>query len=294
MRGVAILMIIVGHVSGTMHTAIFTPLGGTGVALFLALSGFGLNESFKRSGLKGFWKKKILRVFLPYALIVIIIYLVRGYPFDKTFWLDVLCIKTGYWFIAYLVKWYMVFYLLTRFAIQYRIAAMLVVSVGILFLFPNIEAEQAFSFFFGVLASEKIEAIHSFSSKKVIMVATISFLLGIGCLALKQIPEVRVHQEDWLMNLVQCCIKLPLAIGIMTSLIFVPMVLKSPLLKLAGLISFELYLVHFPFYLMVNGNVIYALLLIVISFVVASLFYKFNGYVSSRLNQINFKNFKEI
>lgn len=45
LRGLAILLVLVCHVSSTMGTVLFTPLGGTGVALFLFLSGYGLNES---------------------------------------------------------------------------------------------------------------------------------------------------------------------------------------------------------------------------------------------------------
>lgn len=39
MRGIAILAIILGHISGTMGTVVLTPFGGTGVAIFLFLSG---------------------------------------------------------------------------------------------------------------------------------------------------------------------------------------------------------------------------------------------------------------
>ena len=46
---------MLSHFTGNM-SRIFTPLGGIGVAMFLILSGYGLNESFKKNGLDGFWK----------------------------------------------------------------------------------------------------------------------------------------------------------------------------------------------------------------------------------------------
>lgn len=69
-RGIAILLIILMHTSCGMGLRHFTPLGGIGVALFLILSGYGLAESYKRDGTVNFWKKKILRIWLPYFLFV--------------------------------------------------------------------------------------------------------------------------------------------------------------------------------------------------------------------------------
>ena len=46
--GVAALIIMMQHVGGCFGTNVFTPLGGTGVAMFLIASGYGLNESNKK------------------------------------------------------------------------------------------------------------------------------------------------------------------------------------------------------------------------------------------------------
>lgn len=54
LRGVAILLVFQSHVCSTMGTVIFTPLGGTGVALFLFLSDYDLNESYKHTGQQRF------------------------------------------------------------------------------------------------------------------------------------------------------------------------------------------------------------------------------------------------
>mgnify|MGYP004627064423 CR=1 FL=1 len=47
-RAVAAIIIILQHVSGGFGIRYFTPLGGIGVAIFLILSGYGLNESYKK------------------------------------------------------------------------------------------------------------------------------------------------------------------------------------------------------------------------------------------------------
>lgn len=52
-RGVAAIIIVFQHVAGGFGVRYLTPLGGIGVAIFLILSGYGLNESFKRKGIGG-------------------------------------------------------------------------------------------------------------------------------------------------------------------------------------------------------------------------------------------------
>lgn len=47
-RAVAAISIILQHVASGFGIRYFTPLGGIGVVIFLALSGFGLNESYKK------------------------------------------------------------------------------------------------------------------------------------------------------------------------------------------------------------------------------------------------------
>ena len=53
LKGIAILMVILGHMS------YITWGGAGGVTIFLILSGYGIHESFKKNGLKNYWKKKI-------------------------------------------------------------------------------------------------------------------------------------------------------------------------------------------------------------------------------------------
>lgn len=54
MKSFAILCIVTCHVMGTFGGGIvyFTPLGGIGVSIFLILSAYGLNESWRRGVLQ--------------------------------------------------------------------------------------------------------------------------------------------------------------------------------------------------------------------------------------------------
>lgn len=275
-RGVAILLIMLSHVSGTMGTVLLTPLGGTGVAMFLFLSGYGLNESYKKHGLTSYWQKKIKRVFIPYAIVITLLCVYHG-KFDfLAYMLNITGLKTSYWYIGFLMKWYIFYYLFTRFAMKYRMILMFICAIFILFLFPSIEAEQAFSFLCGVCTSIYIDSLRSVSFRKLIGLGIVALFIGISFLAVKQLPYIRLHSVDWIYNVVQCGIKLPLGIAVMIGVTWMSWLSASRFLQLAGTLSYELYLVHMPFYGEVHGMLLLAILLFVGSFGVAFFFQRFN------------------
>lgn len=280
LRGIAIILIMVGHISGTMGTVVFSPLGGTGVALFLFLSGLGLNESWKKSGLTRYWQKKIRRVFIPYFIVISIIAIVKGNMSLERYLLDIFGIKTSYWYIGYLFKWYIVFWLSTKFAYKYRLLIMNVCAIISLLYLPNIEAEQSLSFLFGVFTSVYINQVTRLSNKQIVKLGICSFIIATFFLGIKQLPEIRMHINDWIYNVVQLFIKLPYALSLISFIWIMPVIHKSKFLLFTGAISYELYLVHFPFYGMVNGSLLYAILLIIASYLAATLFNSLNSKIS--------------
>ena len=279
LRGVAILMVMVGHVSGMMNTVLFTPLGGTGVALFLLLSGFGLNESFKKHGLTFYWHKKVLRVLLPYFFVASLLYLFRWDFTWQGYLLDITGIKTHYWYIAFLVKWYVVFWITSKYCLRYRTILLLVMSMIILFLFPNIEAEQAFSFPMGMLISMHLNRVKTIKVKNVIIITCLMFIVGTLFLLIKQHPTVRAQMSTWIYNVVQLFIKLPYAMFIVCLLRLFPQCIQSKFLLFSGVICYELYLVHMPFYGYVEDSVWSGLLLFYVSFAISYPFYVLNQKV---------------
>jgi peptidoglycan/LPS O-acetylase OafA/YrhL len=99
LRGIAILLIILMHTSCAMGLRYFTPLGGIGVALFLILSGYGLAESYKKNGITHFWKKKILRIWVPYFLFINTLIIVQRKFSDILtieYLLNIMCLKTSF------------------------------------------------------------------------------------------------------------------------------------------------------------------------------------------------------
>ncbi|MDM8538841.1 acyltransferase, partial [Desulfobacterales bacterium HSG17] len=76
MKGIAILMILIGHLFG--HALEYDPglnhlrhLGTVGVTLFLMLSGYGLSQSLKKKGVQEFFFQRATRIYVPVFLVMV-------------------------------------------------------------------------------------------------------------------------------------------------------------------------------------------------------------------------------
>lgn len=123
-KGIAILMVILGHLSALLGSSVFNYMGAFGVAIFLLLSGYGLIVSENRNGLQEFWKKRLLTVMIPYVtitLVWIVIDLCKGkiYPL-KTYILLLIGFDPGrtidatMWYISFILLWYVAFWLVCK------------------------------------------------------------------------------------------------------------------------------------------------------------------------------------
>ena len=156
LKGIAIIVILIAHI-GTRYSRFFTPLGGIGVAIFLILSGYGLELSYQKNGLKNFWKKRLLNVFIPYFCIELIslLFIPKSYI---SFILDVLLIVPKHplgWYLNCLLIWYILFFLIRMFRSSDKVKFFLMFTVTLCFACfyfitkNNIYFEQSFSFVFG-------------------------------------------------------------------------------------------------------------------------------------------------
>lgn len=91
------------------------------MALFLFLAGFGCNESYKYKGLGVFGWKKVKRLLLSYAIVVTLICVISQKWNLASYLFNIIGLQTSFWFIAYLMKWYIVFWVTTQFLLRYRI-----------------------------------------------------------------------------------------------------------------------------------------------------------------------------
>lgn len=252
-KGLAIFSVILCHTAGTFgqgRFVLFTPLGGIGVAIFLLLSAYGLNESWNKpenaaGGGITWWLKRFITVWIPYIIVQLIAY----WPFHEfqllPFLLDISLIKPLYhngWYLQYLFMWYVIFFIVRKIPAldKYRVLVFTAISVVLFFTLREIKAEQSLSFLAGLLLSEKKDLQEKLFRVRYGMLLVV---FGIACLAIKQLPIVRSAPQI-VMNLVQLGIKLPIGLGMMIVMHHVMKRWKLRLLYYIGLISYELYLIH--------------------------------------------------
>lgn len=94
-------------------------LGGEGVAVFLFVSGFGLNESYKKTGLDGYIKKRFLRVIIPCWIVFAF-----RLPYLDTFSIEsflknLTFIDSELWFVDYIIQLYIVYWLARKLFSKY-------------------------------------------------------------------------------------------------------------------------------------------------------------------------------
>lgn len=285
-KGIAILLILVGHISGTFHTVVFTPLPAAGVSLFLMLSGYGLSESYKIKGLKHFWGKKITRVIVPYAIIITLLVVFKKYDIKLIdYILEITGVKTLYWYIGYQIKWYVVFFITMLFVPNRSLWIFAVVGVFMFITLGSLEIEQSPAFLIGVLASKYKNKLTRFSRRSMIVQFAVFAGIGILFLTIKQLPSVREYLGTPIYSFIQMMHNMAFALCVIAVVSIIPAIRKSSFLVFCGIISYEIYLVHFPFYTNVEGDFLKAISLVAISIMISVLFYTLNGKISSKMGK---------
>lgn len=280
-RGICVLLIAIFHVLLTWDgmPRYINLTGSVCVAAFLFLSGYGIHESYKKSGLAHYWTKRFKRIILPYTLFITALI-----PFTDDFnWrdylLDITYIHSSYWFIEFIVWNYAVYWIAQRFFQKHLLLVFLLFGILFLNVLMHIEAEQAFSFAAGVWASQHIERLHGLEGRKVALFALCSFLFGMFFLLLKEIPAVHSYKGTVPYNYILLCIKLPMAILLVMLPLFVPVLLRSRLLYLAGISSLEIYLVHLALIDMIDMNYLNLLYYVCLTTLLTFLFYRLNQFI---------------
>lgn len=254
MQGLSILGIMLMHyvMQTGQYPRVLNIVGSVGVAVFLFVSGFGINESYKLNGLKGFWRKRLLRVALP-CWVVFIFRLPFADGFDpRAQLLNFLFIDSDLWFIDFIVRWYIVYWLVRRFAPRHATAALAGFGFTCIFL-EQLMAEQAFSFFAGYMASRHYDKVKRWSRAKAAKTAAAAVAYGVLFAIVKSLPPVRPYVGTLPFNIILLNIKLPLAAALIAAPYVAPWVKRLRFVNWLGRISYELYIVHFNFMPYVTG-----------------------------------------
>ena len=278
-KGIAIILVIISHIGQFGYgIRMFVPLGGIGVAVFLILSGYGLMESFYRNGLKDFWKKRFLKVVIPY-IIWIIVYSLYLYIRHLPFSID----EIRYWFVEYIIIWYFLFYISISITKSYKWLFLGVSAIVLLWMMPCLQAQQSLSFPIGMFISCHKTIIKD--KRKLTLIAIICLFIGIMAFFIKQMVASGVYSiwdmnienltvvknldnDDIIRKIIQVLTKLPTALFfIIIGDIFRSYTNKH--LVFIGTLAYEIYLVHMPLVHYIVSNLLNLILFIILTLILS-------------------------
>lgn len=148
-------MIVMGHVGQLVpFSRPFTPLGAIGIALLLLCSGFGIEKSFQKSGRKDYWKKRIINVWLQYALIELLCVWQHSEAGVTGVLEDLLLIRPWHpfgWYMQVLFIWYVRYYLSSFVSKRLQVTAFILASILMICFWTPLHAQNSLSFLIGIL-----------------------------------------------------------------------------------------------------------------------------------------------
>ena len=249
MQGVSAIMIMLMHfVMQTAHYPRFLNiLGSLGVAVFLFVSGFGINESYRDKGLDGFWRKRITREILPCWIVFLFALPFEEGVFDISRLLrNLLFTDSDLWFVDYIIRWYIVYWIGRKFMPKYTLYVLMAFGAYNIFQM-QLCSEQAFSFVCGFVVSEYYNTIKKIRKSTVLTFCSALWLYGCGLMIVKELDCVQLLKGTLPFNFLLLNIKLPLATFIIVLPYLVPVVKRMTFVSWIGRLAYELYIVHYNF-----------------------------------------------
>lgn len=192
LKGYAILGVLVGHVGQYLGINGIEYPAGVGVSLFLILSGYGVTLSESKNGLEGFWKKRLVKVYIPYILAVIIFLFITQTHLDleeMVFGLTLIKpINPFGWYLRYIFVCYIVFYCAFRFIKNNRERQLAIFAVFTIWFIirstifidsvPFLQARQMVCFPIGIMiASLQVNKVQKFQGDQKIHFFAYSIIL---------------------------------------------------------------------------------------------------------------------
>ncbi len=282
-KGVAILTVIWAHSGARLSIGGIQFIAGIGVALFLMCSGYGLEISYEKSGLNGFWKKRLLSVYLPFWGVELVGLLATGNFTAEKYLRDVCFLKstTSYgWFMEYIFVCYLVFYALKKFVADDKMQMKVLLGTftvwfmleSVFFANPDmpfLRARQMLSFPCGVLLARNKEQLEQKldRSKNIIILIVggavcVLFMIVTQLNTVKNLPYLISNT----MALLTC---LPMAISIMIYGKSFGGLFRNKMLAVTGMISYEIYLVHVFTLRIVKQSAISICIFVLITYILA-------------------------
>lgn len=256
LRGFLCVLIVLDHSSlltGCGYSVVVLKRAGPYVvALFYALSAYGLMSSYVKSGfsLKGFWKKRLLGTILPYLLFSLFAVILRWFIKEPVSVKGILLsFVNGHplvlysWFIVTIIAFYVVFYLSALLA--KKDTRLLTVLVGFFLFFfvfgmQKLDFEDfwfnaAWAFPLGLCWKLIYSRISGIFRKHPLIHLSLSGLIAAWWIAIAE-------YYFWFGYLARLCSTL--AVCIFVLLLMFKLKIGNPVLRFWGKISLEIYLCH--------------------------------------------------
>ena len=300
LKGLSILMVVWSHFGLVYGVESIQFLAGAGVSLFLICSGYGLEKSYSKNGLQNYWRKRIVKVAIPYWLLLLLQIIINrpalGIGYIKQF----LFINPTNWYLRYIVVCYFLYWIYKKISEHYRLSyrqQWMVIAVLWVMKFateviwpvnptvPFLESRQLFSFVFGIwLAQNKDQLKEKINTIWMYFVQFFLLIIAIGM-------NIFLHSIDfsqWNVILYDLCSSLtvfPLAMIIMFIGCKWSKVFDNLFLKYMGDISYEMFLLHGVFFGLLSED-IFSILIYFAVIICVSGFYH---WVLQKLNNVLFR-----
>lgn len=258
LKGIAIFLVLFGHIGENIGWLPSLPLGTVGVYIFLFLSGYGLMRSTTTNGIAGYWAKRIKKVYLPYIIAlafcaILSVGFLHKISIDFIRYLVLWKVPLGeYWYLRIQIEWYIAFFLIwnmkTRRSLDMKWTLVLMALADILIVSANL-SDRKFVWTFGAfvigggIGHYGIQLINKHRDTRLtIGFAAVIMIAGV----IKKTPWVEAHElgvTDTICQLLIVFCAAALVIFYAEKIVNLMHGLRSVLLVLGGY-SYEIYLTH--------------------------------------------------
>ncbi|MFI3238360.1 MAG: acyltransferase family protein [Lachnospiraceae bacterium] len=274
-KGISILTVMWAHTGASLGVGGIQFIAGVGVSLFLIFSGYGLEQSFQKNGLRSFWTKRVLNVFVPCVIVDVISSIIEGTPIR---------VFTN-WYMTYILLCYFIFYFIKLFVLKYNLLKIQIYLLMCVFAvwfviestisvdisMPFLQARQMMSFVTGIYIAINQVKVKKFIDKHTYLLCFLTSFCAVLCMIITQLDVIK-NLNYIISNFISLGTVLPLAIMILVFTNKYTKILENKYIYFTGLCSYELYLIHFQILPIIKNNLQSVFLFLVSTYILAYIY----------------------